>query len=181
LGQTYSGSTAWNNSVRSRIALVLPSAEGENAERAQDDGRRLLVVEKTNYGRSGLTIALRYNADAGVFVRDGDQTAGTFVGAIRDRTERRAILRLLLKCEEVSRSVMTPEKSNHNAATILGEKDDYPKALKSGSQGRKRLWQHLRRLTDDGLIETEPFKTAARHRTERWKVTPSGRIEANSQ
>ena len=179
-GQTYSGSTAWNNSVRTRIALTVPNGNEPGEPRTEDDGRRLLVVEKTNYGRPGLTIALRYDNDSGVFVRDGDPLAGNMIGAIRDRSERRAILRLLIECERISRNVMTPQRANGNAATILGEMDGYPKALKAGL-GRKRLWSHLRRLEDESQIRAEPFKTPAGHRTERWKVTQAGQLEASSQ
>ncbi len=175
-GQTYSGSTAWNNSVRTRIALTIPISE-VGGERTEDDGRRVLVVEKTNYGRPGLTIPLRYDTDAGVFVRDGDDITGTVTGSIRDRTERRTIITLLLRCAELGRNVMVAQRANDNAATILGEMDDFPRGLKTGP-GRKRLWSHIRRLEDDGLIEREVFKTAARNTAERWKVTNAGRADA---
>lgn len=115
-GQTYSGSTAWNNSVRARLSLTRPTAEGEAGA---DDGRRILTVEKLNYGASGLAIPLRYDADRHVLVRDGDASAGTVVAAIRDRVEQRAILCCLIECAKAGRNVMTSARANQNAATML--------------------------------------------------------------
>jgi len=57
-GSGTSGSTAWNNAVRSRLYLTRP--EGE------DDDVRVLKTVKANYGRIGETILLRRKG--GVFV-----------------------------------------------------------------------------------------------------------------
>ena len=175
-GQTYSGSTAWNNSVRARLSLTRPtSGEGDAGA---DDGRRILTVEKLNYGAPGLAIPLRYDTERHVLVRDGDVSTGTIVGAIRDRTEQRAILRCLIECASANRNVMTSPRANQNAATMLAPMEPFPKALQT-AMGRKRLFTHLFALEAMQLSRREPFTTAARHHAERWVVTPTGTAEAN--
>lgn len=65
-GSGSSGSTAWNNSVRSR--LYLERAKADAGEEADNDIRVLRTV-KANYGPIGSEIRLRWNA--GVFVPHG--------------------------------------------------------------------------------------------------------------
>jgi len=60
-GDGTSGSTAWNNSVRSR--LYLDRIKEDNHE--PDPDARRLTVHKANYGRKGLEIGVRWRA--GVF------------------------------------------------------------------------------------------------------------------
>jgi RecA-family ATPase len=62
-GSGSSGSTAWNNAVRSRLYLTVP--EGS----ARDSETRLLTTVKANYGRAGERIYLKRRG--GVFVAVG--------------------------------------------------------------------------------------------------------------
>lgn len=62
-GAGSSGSTAWSNSVRSR--LYLSRITGEDGYEANPDARRL-TVKKSNYGRIGNEIMLHW--DKGIFV-----------------------------------------------------------------------------------------------------------------
>jgi RecA-family ATPase len=57
-------STAWNNSVRSRLYLRRPKSD--DAEAIAD--RRILEIKKSNYGPTGATIPLVY--DSGRFILD---------------------------------------------------------------------------------------------------------------
>ncbi len=175
-GQTYSGSTAWNNSVRARLSLSRPT--NGDADASADDGKRILTVEKLNYGAAGLAIPLRYDTDRHVLVRDGDPGAGGIVGAIRERTERRAILRCLIDCAKAGRHVMTSPRANQNAAQMLAPMPAYPKALQTAT-GRKRLFAYLFAMEATGLIRREAFQTPFRHTAERWEVTPEGHTEAS--
>jgi putative DNA primase/helicase len=170
-GQTYTGSTAWNNSVRARLSLTKPT-DGDD-----DDGRRVLTVEKINYGKPGLEVPLRYDLDRHVFVRDADLCDGGIVGSIRDRVERKALLRCLLDAAKASRSVATAERANNNASALLGPMEAFPKGLRTAA-GRKRLFGHFYALESDGLIVREAYKTVSRHFAERWVVTTAGQQEA---
>ena len=64
-GSGISGSTAWNNSVRSRMYL----------EKGEDDDARTLKFMKSNYGPKGKPMALRYKF--GLFVPDEAAAAKT--------------------------------------------------------------------------------------------------------
>jgi hypothetical protein len=67
-GTGESGSTAWNNSVRSRLYLRSPKREDDGAPRDVD--ARQLEVMKSNYGKSGEVINLRYSKEDGIFILD---------------------------------------------------------------------------------------------------------------
>lgn len=173
-GQSFSGSTGWHNGCRSRIALRYVKDEDNEAG---DDDRRELVVEKLNYGRPGQVVPLRYDAARHVFVRDGEPDG--IVGAIRSRTERRAVLKGLAEVEAAGRSCMTSPRATENASTMLGVLPSCPPALKTQA-GRKRLFRLVYELEADGLIAREAFKTASRHLAERWRLTPAGQAEARA-
>ena len=64
-GSGTSGSTAWNNSVRSRLYLPRIAPDGEEI----DPDKRVLATKKANYGRIGGEIAMAWKD--GVFVEDG--------------------------------------------------------------------------------------------------------------
>jgi RecA-family ATPase len=170
-GQNYSGSTAWNNSVRSRLALTTPN-QGDGEE----DGRRVLTVEKLNYGRPGLEIPLRWDAERHVFVREGEPAGGGIVGSIRNGTERRAVLRAIDALASDGRMVATARQANQNAAAVLTPLPDFPASLKSHA-GRRRLFDLLHQMEADGAIAREYVKTPSRKHVERWIVTPTGRAE----
>lgn len=74
-GSGISGSTAWNNSVRSRLYLTRPKQEEEGET---DNNERLLKTMKNNQGPYGGKIGLRW--DKGVFVRtDGASHSASVV------------------------------------------------------------------------------------------------------
>ncbi len=67
-GSGTSGSTAWNNSVRSRLYLSRISDNGYEA----DPDARVLSTKKANYGRTGGQINVKW--EAGVFVAEAQPT-----------------------------------------------------------------------------------------------------------
>jgi len=76
-GSGLSGSTAWNNSVRSRLYLTKPKA----GEAEDEPDLRELRGMKSNYAASGAKLPLRWQG--GVFVREDD--GGGMVGVIEQR------------------------------------------------------------------------------------------------
>ena len=67
-GTGTSGSTAWNNSVRSRLYLSRIVQDGHEP----DTCKRVLTVKKQNYGETGDEITMTWNE--GVFTPDATQT-----------------------------------------------------------------------------------------------------------
>jgi hypothetical protein len=69
-GSGSSGSTAWNNTVRSRLYLSHPQADdGE----AADPDLRVLTRKKSNYARAGETLTLRWTEGVMVPVATGSE------------------------------------------------------------------------------------------------------------
>lgn len=96
-GSGTSGSTGWNNSVRSRLYLERVKDEGYEA----DADARLLRTMKANYGKIGGEIALRWRE--GVFVADAPVT-GLDRMAATAKTER-VFLKLLRTFTDEGRTV----------------------------------------------------------------------------
>ena len=97
-GDGNSGSTAWNNSVRSR--LYLRRVAGEDGAEGDPDAR-ILEVMKSNYGRIGASLSLRYRD--GAFVCEGNGTALDALAA--SAKADRVFARLLRECHANGRRV----------------------------------------------------------------------------
>jgi RecA-family ATPase len=97
-GDGNSGSTAWNNSVRSR--LYMRRAISEDGAEADPDARTLEVM-KANYGRIGLSLSLRYRD--GAFAAVG--TAGAPDAKATAAKADRVFGKLLRECHANGRRV----------------------------------------------------------------------------
>ncbi len=113
-GSGSSGSTAWNNSVRSRLYLDRVREGGTEP----DPDARVLRTMKTNYGRSGGELRLRWRD--GVFVLDaGPEIALVQLAKIQ---EAELIFLELLDTYNVSgRRVTSTTGSNYAPAMFAGE------------------------------------------------------------
>ena len=96
-GTGTSGSTAWNNSVRSRLYLERMVQSGYEP----DPDRRILTTKKANYGRVGGEIAMTWCA--GVFVAEADE--GTLDRRSAGMKAERVFLKLLRQHTEQGRRV----------------------------------------------------------------------------
>ncbi len=96
-GTGTSGSTAWNNSVRSRLYLSRIQRDGYEP----DPDKRVLSTKKANYGRIGGEIGMTWQQ--GVFVVDQEETQleRLATGAKAERV----FLKLLRQCTEQGRRV----------------------------------------------------------------------------
>jgi ElaB/YqjD/DUF883 family membrane-anchored ribosome-binding protein len=110
-GSGSSGSTAWNNSVRSRLYL----------ERIKDDdGReidpdlRVLRVKKANYGPAGIELRLRWRN--GAFILDGP--TGGFDKLAADAKAERVFLDLLAAFTAQGRDVSSKTSSAYAPAVF---------------------------------------------------------------
>lgn len=149
-GSGSSGSTAWNNSVRSRLYLTRP--EGKDA----DQDLRILKTMKANYGTTGGEIKLRWKD--GVFViDDGRPRLGSQLMAAKAERVFKDLLSLFNRTgqnvSDVTGTSYAPAKmaQHPNAAGVskLALKDAMQRLLDSGeikivkegpvSRQRKRL------------------------------------------
>lgn len=94
-GSGTSGSTAWNNSVRSRLYLTRPDGRGA------DPDTRVLKTMKSNYGKVGGEITMRWQD--GVFVLDNGKAAKNSAAALAHAD--RVFLEMLAMFTEEGRDV----------------------------------------------------------------------------
>ncbi|MET4091269.1 AAA family ATPase [Bradyrhizobium sp. S3.5.5] len=140
-----SGSTAWNNSVRSRLFL---SRIFDNDGQEDDEDARVLRVGKSNYGRVGAEIFMQFKN--GAFVDPiGEGTAGNDPLTQSWKAER-VFLELLDKNKELNIKVSAHPTSPVNAPKVFS-KD----ARKKGVTKRD-LHDAMQRLLDKKQIETAP-------------------------
>ena len=106
-GEGYSGSTAWHNSVRSRLFMTRRS-----------ECRLLLEHQKANFGKLREPINLFWPPD-GLPQLDAAPTVG--VAHITDRANTQALLRLIAEFTERGEYVSTAPTSRSHAAKLLAE------------------------------------------------------------
>src|SRR5271169_410483 len=110
-GAGTSGSTAWNNSVRSR--LYLETIKGDDG-REIDTDFRVLRTKKSNYGPTGAEIRLRWSN--GCFVRE--TPAGGF-DKLAARAQADRVFLALLKTFNAQDRAVSASPSNTYAPTLF--------------------------------------------------------------
>jgi RecA-family ATPase len=144
-----SGSTAWNNSVRSRLFFArVHDADGSEP----DEDLRMLRVGKLNYGRVGLEIPMRWKA--GVFV---DESGAGPDPLTQSWKAERVFLELLDKANSRHEHVSSKKAANYAPAPFARE------ALKQGVK-KCDLVDAMNRLLDSGKIENTPHGSPSRMR-----------------
>ncbi|WP_439496846.1 AAA family ATPase [Bosea sp. (in: a-proteobacteria)] len=135
-GAGTSGSTAWNNSVRSRIYLTRP--DGKDV----DPDIRVLKTMKANYGAVGDEMKLRWRA--GAFVLDDGLPAAEI--AFVNRAQDDAFVRLL---RAVTRSgqVVAPTKGVNFAPKVLAARPD------AAPYDERALEKAMHRLLADSTLK----------------------------
>ena len=148
-GRGTSGSTAWNNSVRSRLYLdrVL---EPDNFE--PDKSLRVLRVMKANYAETGGEIQIRWSN--GAFVRESEPSAPTVEGEPLDPSAVGA------ETEREKQDFMTAIERNFANGVFLqaspaSPKGYAPKALVAAEGGKDRVARisTYKRIMDELLDE----------------------------
>jgi hypothetical protein len=147
--QNYSGSTQWNNSVRSRLAL-LPNT----------DGTMELVHEKSNYGLKQQPLRLAWINGLPALA------ATAFTG--QDPTI--ALLSLIQEFNTRGEYVGTGNTSTSNAYRLLSKEPTFPRHL-----SRADVFYQLRQAERAGFISNFEYKTQDRKSRKRWELTESGK------
>jgi RecA-family ATPase len=107
-GDSYSGSTAWLNAVRSQVSMTRPDAEDG------DQDARTLTAGKPNYSRAGEAMRFRWHEWAFVLEDDlpADQRA-ELAHTIRETSANSAFMRCLEACTKAERAVSHHPGSNY--------------------------------------------------------------------
>lgn len=114
-GSGSSGSTAWSNSVRSRLYLERPRSDDNN-----DPDLRVLTTKKANYAAAGTEIRMRWTDGAFVPV-DLETPLDRLAGQSR---ADRVFLRLLRRVTEEGRHVSAAPTSAAYAAKLFARQPD---------------------------------------------------------
>lgn len=149
-GNTYSGSTAWHNSARSRLALM------------EQDGRILLVHEKANL--SAQAEPLPFMLVDGVLVPE----AGTQCeGLTTDNFDHAAIIRALTAAHDAGINVSASlAPGAYSAMKALEPLPEYSLTFR-GKAGGQRAARAITALIRDGRIQRAEYKAPHRKIRER--------------
>lgn len=157
--ESYSGSTAWHNSARSRIA-----------QSRDKDGALVLQHEKSNHGPLHAPIRLTW-PDGGI--PQLEEPAGAFVQGIADRNDTQALLRLIAEFTARGEFVSSAQGGPTMAPRLLSGERGYPEKRSPGD-----VMRLLREAERRGHLERVPYRTADRKDRPRWQVTPTGAAAA---
>ncbi|MGV8955857.1 MAG: AAA family ATPase [Cypionkella sp.] len=149
-GSGSSGSTAWNNSVRSRLYLTVPA--GMHGEEP-DPKQRTLSVMKANYGETGATHALRWQA--GVFIPEVDVSP-----ILRNAAANRAdalFLDLLARMEQQGQNVSATPGTNYAPKRMADHAD-------AVGTTKRQFALAMQRLMDGGKVKIEVSGPKSRQR-----------------
>ncbi len=158
--ESYSGSTAWHNSARSRLYLS-----------RDKDGSLTLEHQKSNLGPASEPLKLIW-PEHGLPTVDRPLTG--IVQSIERRTQTQALLRLIHEFNERGEWVSTATTSRTHAGKLLRGQPGFPARLKD-----PELFDLLRLAERQGLLARREFKGADRKPRECWDVTPEGRAAAS--
>jgi RecA-family ATPase len=147
-GTGLSGSTAWNNSVRSRLYFTRP----RNLSDDESDARELRGM-KSNYGKSGGKIRLRY--ERGVFVRDDSGTG--MVAAIEQRNLMKRFVEFVAQMQARDTFISSSYCTAY-APTMMCDMQPNEKLSKQAL--RKVMFQAL----NDGLLRVQSERIDGRSR-----------------
>jgi len=154
--EDYSGSTAWHNSVRSRLTL--------NTD-PKDDSCLTIEHLKANLGPKAKVIQLRWNngvpLEDGSFTDVGAQAAKAVMDAHRRKEDAEAkvvLVQLIKDFNNRGEQVTTSNTGGFSVWHLLNKRTGFPKTVKSSSD----LMDLLAQLQAEGSIYRTVFKTKDR-------------------
>lgn len=152
--EAYSGSTAWHNSVRSRLFLV-----------QKEPGKLDLQHQKCNVGPELRTLPLVWPTDEVMQV----EVVGGFVAQLESKNDKRALLELIHEFYGRGEWISPSTKSRNHAGLLLVGQKGFPGHLKSADVANV-----LRDAEREKLLRREEFKDKYRKGHDRWAVTETG-------
>lgn len=144
-----SGSTGWNNSLRSR--LFMDRVLNEDGVEPDPDARTLTLV-KSNYAQRGKQLTLKY--ENGAFVVTGELGAASILTDDLDKADR-VFLKLLAAYTKEGRNVSPMPSANY--APVIFARDGEAEGIK-----KKEFVAAMNRLYRAGKIQTDEFGPQSR-------------------
>jgi RecA-family ATPase len=153
-GNLDGGSTAWNNSVRSRWSLARPAGDGDTQP---DINERVLTRRKANYATIGDTIALRWVNGILAPVTQESSLTGSI---LRQRAEQ-VFLTLLDRCSDQGVFVSHSTNAGNYAAKVFSRRPD------RDGYNRKDFENAMHRLFQMKAIRVEDYVGPSRNHVQR--------------
>lgn len=154
---TFSGSTAWNNSARSRWAMVRDS-----------DRQVMLRHEKCNLGPLQEELSLEFDAGSKTFKRFGTVPGAQAAATLVRNAQRAAILRLIDTSDQAGQKLSLSASANNNAFRVLKSAEGFPR------MERSEFFSLLFELQREGLIEEIEYLNEHRKKFKRIALTRAG-------
>lgn len=155
---TFSGSTAWNNSARSRWAMY------------RDEQTIVLRHEKCNLGPLQDQIELEFDNTSKTFKPFGTIPGSAFAAKMMRTAQRDAIIKLIEKANKAEINLSMSVSARNNVFRQLCDDPDFPPRME-----RRVFFGLLRELKDTGLVREEPYRLANRTTGQRVVLTDAGR------
>jgi len=155
---TFSGSTAWNNSARSRWAMY------------RDEQAVVLRHEKCNLGPLQPELQLEFDPASRTFKPFGSIPGSAFAARLMRETQRGVILKLIQKSTQSGLNLSMNVSARNNVFKQLHDDPDFPARL-----DRKTFFGYLRDMKDQGLIKEESYIQSNRTQGLRVVLTDTGR------
>jgi RecA-family ATPase len=133
-GTGLSGSTAWNNSVRSRLYLRSPKKDDDDAD---GDDARILELMKSNYSAKGTQVRLHWRD--GVLIPDNVTVQPRYETARQERIAREVFLTVLRRFNATDRTASDKPSAVKNFAPRLFAEEPEARALAHRKSERQRL------------------------------------------
>jgi hypothetical protein len=162
-GNSYSGSTAWHNSVRSRLALL------------SDESGITLTHEKAQFSKAAEPMRLAF-VDHGVLV-PLDARASEWAAESQVAEDAETVLLAIRAALVGGRSVGANATGPASTWAALEPFPELPAELKTAA-GKARVRAAVVRLERDGRIEKVPYRDAYRHPRERYELAQSAQVSA---
>ena len=155
---TFSGSTAWNNSARSRWAMV------------RDADTVVLRHEKCNLGPLQEELRIEFDQGAKVFKRFGTIPGQKAAQLLVRNTQRAVILKLISRAVAAGVNLsMSSNSPRSNIYNVLADDPEFPNRL-----DRKTFFGLMRDMEREGLVALETYKKANRMTGQRVVLTETG-------
>lgn len=155
---TFSGSTAWNNSARSRWAMV------------RDANNVVLRHEKCNLGPLQEELRIEFDMEAKVFKRFGTIPGQKAAQSLVRNSQRAVILQLISRAVTAGVNLsMASNSPRSNIFNVLADDTEFPNKL-----DRKTFFGLMRDMEREGLLALETYKKANRMTGQRVVLTQAG-------
>lgn len=152
----YSGSTAWNNSARSRWFLT------------RDESGLTLTQPKVNYARAGSQVTFQWDGAHQVFA-----VTGCYDEAPTGKTYRAELLRLIAKVLDEGSNISISPNATNNAFALIKARQGFPRGL-----DRATVLHEVASWRAEGLAVLEDYTQSNRRIGTRLILTEAGRAEA---